>query len=75
MYTFVLTGTTGMNKAVWRKIDAAQTGATHMAVNRHMDKWEVATVTLVDSKLTNPLGTLKRILGPVVMKNYNIKID
>ena len=80
-FKFVLTGTKGMNKAVWRKLENHKYSFIHQAVLRDMDNWEVCLVNMGSDYLltefTNdtPHAVFTKILGPRLIKKYSIQIN
>jgi hypothetical protein len=79
MYNFVLTGTKGMNNAVWRKLEKATTGASQKTVERDMGNWEVCSIMLdeppIKSAKVFPRTILLDIIGPRIIKKYSIQIN
>lgn len=77
MYSFLLSGTKGMNKAVWKKLGAVNVTLTQNCVKREMGDWEVCAVHLYEplkTSETRPLEVLKTILGSRVINKYSIQI-
>ncbi len=74
MYTYLITGTEGMHKAVWKKFDKANFGCSCKRATRPMHGWEAILIEVLD-EMEDPYSIVLKTIGDRLSRSYMIQVD